>query len=117
MTILPFLFLDGIASTQQKQPSATHCELNEHFLVALDVQSLSRVSHWNRAWERIDAQYSTATARGSTKMRITTTSARNQSARSLIMDDVPIVLTASIVSTASASSAPTLHGPQSLSSW
>ena len=117
MTILPFLFLDGTASTQQKQPSATHCELNEHFPVALDAQSLSRVSHWNRAWERIDAQCSTATVRGSTKMRITTTNAENPSARSLTLADVPIVLTASIVSMASASSAPTLLGPQSLSSW
>ena len=117
MTILPFLFLDGIASTQQKQPSATHYELNEHSLVALDAQSLSLVSHWNRAWEQIDAQFSTATARGSTKMRITTTSARNLSAQSLIMVDVRTVLTVSIVSMASASSAPTLLGPQSLSSW
>ena len=117
MTILPFLFLDGIASTQQKQPSATHCELNEHSLAALDAHSLSHVSHWNRAWERIDAQCSTAIARGSTKMRITTTSALSLSAQSLIMVDAPIVLTASIVSMASASSAPTLHGPQLLSSW
>ena len=117
MTILPFLFLDGIASTRQKQPSATHYELNEHFLVAQAVLSLSLVSHWNRAWVQIDALYSTAIARGSTKMRITTTNARNLSARSLIMVDVPTVLTVSIVSMASASSALTLLGPQSLSSW
>ena len=111
MTILPFLFLDGIASTAQRHRSATHYELNEHSLAAQDVQSLSLVSHWNRAWVQIDAQCNTATARGSTKMRITTTNVENLSARSLISADVLTVLTASIVSMASASSAPTLLGP------
>jgi hypothetical protein len=40
MTILQSLYLVGIVSTLQKLLNVTLYELNEHFLVALDVQFL-----------------------------------------------------------------------------
>jgi len=49
MTILPFLFQDGIASTLQRLLNVTHYELIEHFLVAQDALSLLLASHLNRA--------------------------------------------------------------------